>query len=166
MGYTLATSLQKPSDCNIGNEPFTAHGLLYIPQNLPPKFHHRAHETPPPVPNRSQINPFHAPNSTSLRASLILSSHRHLGLKWSLSLRLPHRNSVYTSPLLSIISATCPAHLILLGLIALKYLVKIHQKAPHYAVFCSHLLPRPSKGRVPPAAPRFPTPSAHNLMFF
>jgi len=101
MGYTLATSLQKPSDCNIGNEPFTAHGLLYIPQNLPPKFHHRAHETPPPVPNRSQINPFHAPNSTSLRASLILSSHRHLGLKWSLSLRLPHRNSVYTSPLLS-----------------------------------------------------------------
>jgi hypothetical protein len=35
--------------------------------------------------------------------------------KWSLSLRFPHQNPVYTSPLP--IRATCPAHLILLDLI-------------------------------------------------
>ena len=36
--------------------------------------------------------------------------------KWSLSIRFPHENSVYASPLP--ICATCPAHLILLNLIS------------------------------------------------
>ena len=36
---------------------------------------------------------------TSWRSILILSSHLRLGLpKWSLSLRIPHQNSVHTSP--------------------------------------------------------------------
>ena len=74
-----STTLQEPSDCNMGNEPFVTQGLLHIPQNLPPTFRHRVHETTPSVPSCSQIYPVHAPHYTSLSSRLILSSHLRLG---------------------------------------------------------------------------------------
>ena len=47
------------------------------------------------------------------RSILILSSHLRFGsLKWPLSLRFPHQNPVYATPLP--IRASCTAHLILL----------------------------------------------------
>ena len=62
---------------------------------------------PPPVPILSQLN------STSRRSILILSSHPHPGLPSGLLLSgFPTKNTY--SPLLSTISATCPAHLIIL----------------------------------------------------
>ena len=65
-----------------------------------PKVHYRIHKCPPPVPVLSQINPVHASISHSQRSFLILSFHLHLGLPSSLfSVRFPHQNPVYTSPL-------------------------------------------------------------------
>ena len=65
-----------------------------------PKVHYRPHKRPPPVPILSQLHPVHTPHLISWRSILIISSHLRLGLpKWSLSLRFPHQNPVYVSPL-------------------------------------------------------------------
>jgi hypothetical protein len=52
--------------------------ILRILCNL--KVHYRIHNSPPPVPILNQINPAYAPHPTSLRSTLILSSHLCLGL--------------------------------------------------------------------------------------
>jgi len=52
------------------------------------------------------------PHRTSWRSILLLSSHLRLSSKWPLSLRFPHQNPVYTSPLP--IRATYPTHPIIL----------------------------------------------------
>jgi hypothetical protein len=57
--------------------------------------------------------------------------------KWSLSLRFPHRNPVYASPL--IIHSTWPAHDILLDFIARTILVRITDYYAYYVVFSSLL---------------------------
>ena len=71
----------------------------------------------PPVPILSQLNPVHAPTShfMEIQLNIILISTPGFS-KWSLSLWFPHQNPVYAFPLPH--SATCPAHLILLDLIA------------------------------------------------
>jgi hypothetical protein len=74
----------------------------------------------------------------------ILSLHLNLGLPSGLfTLGCPTKN-LYT-PLSSPISATCSAHLILLDLSPAQYWVRSKDhEAPHYVVFSTPLLPRPS----------------------
>ena len=72
---------------------------------------------PTAVPILSQIVQVHAPESHFLKIHLnIVVPYMFGSYKWSLSLRFPHQNPIYT-PLLFPIRATCPVHLILLGLI-------------------------------------------------
>jgi len=62
------------------------------------KVHYRVHKCPPHVHVLSHINPVHAPHPMSWISILILSSHlRLVSSEWSLSLRFPHQNPVYTS---------------------------------------------------------------------
>ena len=83
-----------------------------IPRTLRnPKFHHRIHKCPPPVPILSQLDPVHTPHPTSCRSILILSSHLCLGLPSGLIPSGFPTKTLYTS-LLYPIRAKCPAHLI------------------------------------------------------
>ena len=84
-----------------------------------PKLHCRFHKCPLPVTILSQNNPVHASHPTSRRSILILSSHLSLGLPSSLFHSGFPTETLY-APLLSLIRATCPAHLTLLDLITRK----------------------------------------------
>ena len=64
----------------------------------------------------SQLDPAHKPTSDFLKIHFIIILLSTPGTHtWSLSLRFPHQNPVYASPLP--IHATCPAHLIFLDFI-------------------------------------------------
>jgi len=78
-----------------------------------PKVHYRIHNSPPPVPILSQIDPVHVPHPTSWRSILILSSHLRLGLPSGVLPPGFPTKTLYTS-LLSPKGATCPAYLIVL----------------------------------------------------
>ena len=81
-----------------------------------PKFHHRIHKRPPPVPVLGQPNPVHIPTSHLLEIHPnIIHPSTPRSPKCSLSLRFPHQEPIH--PLSSPIRATCPAHLILLWIL-------------------------------------------------
>ena len=65
-----------------------------------PKVHYRIHKCLPPVPLMSQLDSVHTPTSYSLKIHLSIILPSMPGSpRWSLSLRFPHQNPVYASPL-------------------------------------------------------------------
>ena len=133
--------------------PSSEANLFSVGQEIPrtlrnPEFHQRTQKRPPPVPILSQLHSVHTPTSHFLKIHL---NHLNIILpstpgspKWSLSLRLPppkpcirlsSPQPVLHAPTISFFSILSPA----------QYLVSsTDHLAPHYVVFSTLLLPRPS----------------------
>ena len=93
--YLLTYSMERNSSCE-------ANWFCSQSRNCPhfwnPKFHHRTHKCPPPVPILSQLHPVPTTPSHFLKIHLdIILPSTSGSLQWSLSLRFPHQNPVHPS---------------------------------------------------------------------
>jgi hypothetical protein len=76
-----------------------------------PKVHHRIHNSPPPVPILSQMNPRHTPRTilSTVHFDRILAS-TPWSSKRTFSFGLPHQNPVHVLPLSHACHMPCPRH--------------------------------------------------------
>ena len=76
-----------------------------------PKVHYHIHKCPSPVPIRSKLVPIYAPTSHFLEILFnIILPNKPGSSKWTLSLRFPHQNPVYDSPLPNTCYIRRPSH--------------------------------------------------------
>ena len=121
---TLFTYLLTPWSIVFLEKPIGSAASKEIPRVLwNPKVHYRTHKCPPPLPILSQLHPVHTTPShfLKIRLNIILPS-KSGSPQWSLSSGFPTRTLCTTIP--SPITATCPAHLILLDFTTPQYWVR------------------------------------------
>jgi hypothetical protein len=109
----LFTYFTKQRACWEANSSSASQEILRILWN--PKVYYRIHNSRPTVFILSQMDPVHAPSSTSWMWILILSSHLRLGLRSGLLTSSFATKTLHAH--LAHIRSTCPAHLSLLELI-------------------------------------------------
>ena len=134
------------------------------------KVHYHIYKCPPPVSVLSQLDPVHTPTSNFWRSILILSSHLRLGLPSDLFPSGFPTKTLFT-PLLSLVSATWPAHLILLDFITRKILGEEYRSLSSslcsflHSLVTSSLLGPNILLNIPILKPPEPTSLPHSLSY-
>ena len=90
------------------NRFLASHEISHISWNL--KAHYCIHKSPLPVPILSQLDPILTPTSHFLKVHLNILPSTRGSPKCYLSLRFPHQNPVFTSPLTHMRYMPHPSH--------------------------------------------------------
>jgi hypothetical protein len=106
--YLLTYSMEQ-SPSWVANQFSASQEIHQILWNV--KAHYCIHKCLPPVSTLSQLDPVHTPTSHFLKIHHnIILPPMSWSPKWSLSLRFPHQNPVYTSPLPHMCYMCHPSH--------------------------------------------------------